>query len=323
MAPSYQIYVQMLLVLSSSMSIGLTVIFHMHIFVVGHPPFRSVWPKYEVFEFKPWSGTTLYLGSVDVVASYLVPAPLLSTVFWVILFPHVLHPSTPLSATVQLSFTILLRPIIPLSSGLGSTYPLDISSSRRLPPPVPSLFFLSALDLLYSVPLVPWIPVSRAYFCRLCPRLFYPPSLSALNMVSVPVGPSGFSLLRVYPYASIAPVLSPPLSPSTCLPAPLLVPRSFLLLVSGYPVLLNVCYRLYRPCGALSLGVLWCLLMIGLFFFGCPFAWWQEARAPPLTGNISPQPLPTRYSYMPTLFRMQDMGKKYDPENGWQQWGGD
>ena len=43
--------------------------------------------------------------------------------------------------------------------------------------------------------------------------------------------------------------------------------------------------------------------MIVLFFFGCPFARWQEARAPPPPVNRSSHPLPTHYLAMLDPFR--------------------
>ena len=65
--------------------------------------------------------------------------------------------------------------------------------------------------------------------------LYVCPPFASLRVVSVPVGPSGFSFLRVHTYASIAPVRSPPLPPSTCHPEPLSFLRSFAPQVSGYP----------------------------------------------------------------------------------------
>ena len=49
--------------------------------VVGRPPVRSVWPNHEVVDFQPQTRTTPDLVSVDIVMSYLIPTPSLSTVF--------------------------------------------------------------------------------------------------------------------------------------------------------------------------------------------------------------------------------------------------
>ena len=54
---------------------------HAVVVVVGYPPVLAVRPNYEVVMLQPRSGTTLYLCSVTISVSYLVPVPSLSTVF--------------------------------------------------------------------------------------------------------------------------------------------------------------------------------------------------------------------------------------------------
>ena len=116
----------------------------------------------------------------------IIHAPPLSTVFWIIIsLPHILHPSDPPYATGQLNWTALLHRTFPLYSGLGSTVHLDISHSIRPLPPAPEILFLSALYLLPSVPLCPWIPAPRDRFWCLCYRPFTTPFLPSMWQVSL------------------------------------------------------------------------------------------------------------------------------------------
>ena len=95
--------------------------------------------------------------------------------------------------------------------------------------------------------------------------LYFSNPFAALNVVSVPVGPSGFYLLRVHPSTSNTLVHSPPLPLSNFWSAPMWVPRSFASRVSGSHVLLYFC--LCAPDSTFPVlphlfvcyGVLWCL----------------------------------------------------------------
>ena len=111
---------------------------------------------------------------------------------------------------------------------------------------------------------------SRAAGPFLLPLPLYvrPLPFDALNVARVPVGPSGLSHPQVHPFASVAPVRSPLMSPLTCWLAPLSVPRSFASQASGSPVLVSVCYRLYRPFDDPSIGFFWFRLMLGFLFLG-------------------------------------------------------
>ena len=224
-------------------------------------------------------------------------------------FPHqhILHPSAHPPTTIRLSFTDIFHPNITLYSGIGSTVHLYISPYCHPTPPVLAILFRAALDLLPSVPFAPSSPALLALFFRLFPcPLVPPPPFAALNVTSVPVGPSGLSLLRVHNSASIESVCSPPLPPLAFRPAHLLVPRIFASRVSGYIVLLTC---MLPPLPPLCSPVSWCLLVSSdywIIIIWCHFAPWIKARAHPLPDHCSSQLSTMRFSSMLATFSYWD-----------------
>ena len=267
---------------------------------VGRVPVYAVWPYYEEVELQTQSGTTPYPGFVAIVTFYLVLVQPLSTVLLIIL-------SLP-------TFCILMNPfrqcLAELHHSVAPYSPPIFRYRFNCPPahrPLPTASIdcpgASLLCLPWPTTQCPSRPLNSCAADPFLPPLtpYVSPPFANLNVVSVPIGLSGLYLPRVHPPASNVLVRSPPLLPLICRIMPLLVTGSFTLRVSGYLVLLPVCYPLFLPFVSPSIGVLW-YLMVLFNFLRVSFCTLERGRAPPLSGNCLYQPFPMRYSAMPAVF---------------------
>ena len=225
------------------------------------PRVCAVWPNYEVVVFEPNSGTDPNLGSVANVTSKLKPAPLLSTVFWIFIYPspYVFLPP-PLSATFGLSYTSVLHYIILLLFRSWISCP-PVQTSTPISPQHPSLRSLSSHPL--HAPQHTSLPLKPRATC-----LFLPPlSLSicspfvALNVSSIPVDPCGCYFLGSVlppPLTQTTPLLFKPLPEARSLP----ILRRFLFQVSFLLSSCTLCSLLTRSCADPSLGVFWWFVIV-------------------------------------------------------------
>ena len=170
------------------------------------PPVRAVCTNHGLVVFQPRTGTSLYLGYVDIIittySSHLPPH--LFQPFLGLIFPD-LTPIAPPFSTSWCRFALSLHPLLPPNSPrLGATVHLDGAPTRRSPPLVCAYLPLWAATRIYSRE-----PVTAAT------HMVGPPSPSS-TCAQVPVSPRG-SFIRVSLLPSVflrcPHVCSPPCRP--------------------------------------------------------------------------------------------------------------